>query len=65
MNPGNCATMKMSLRRSDQNKRHEARDILGPVHEWFAEGFELPDLREAEALLDEIAGSPGIGLEPA
>jgi len=38
--------MKMSLRRSDQNKRHEARDILGPVHEWFAEGFDTLDLEK-------------------
>jgi hypothetical protein len=28
---------------------------LTPVYNWFAEGFDTADLKEAEALLDEFA----------
>ena len=38
-----------------QGKRSEAHDILAPVHGWFTEGFETVDLKEARALLDELA----------
>jgi predicted ATPase len=33
----------------------EARDLLAPVYGWFTEGFDTPDLKEAKALLDELA----------
>jgi predicted ATPase len=39
----------------DQGKRDEARDLLAPVYGWFTEGFDTLDLREAKALLDELA----------
>jgi predicted ATPase len=35
--------------------RHEARHALAEIHEWFTEGFETADLREARALLAELA----------
>jgi class 3 adenylate cyclase/predicted ATPase len=38
----------------DQGRCCEARDFLAPVYGWFTEGFETPDLREANALLDEL-----------
>ena len=38
-----------------QRKRKEARDILAPVYESFTEGFDTVDLREARALLAELA----------
>ncbi|HEY4042989.1 MAG TPA: hypothetical protein VGM32_14250 [Rhodopila sp.] len=38
-----------------QGKRAEARDLLGPIYNWFTEGFDAPDLREARALLEELA----------
>ena len=28
--------------------------MLAPVYNWFSEGFETLDLREAKALLDEL-----------
>ena len=37
-----------------QGKRQEARDLLAPIYNWFTEGFDTADLREAEALLDEL-----------
>jgi predicted ATPase len=46
----------MSLARlwRDQGKRDEARDLLAPVYGWFTEGFDTLDLKEVEALLDEL-----------
>jgi class 3 adenylate cyclase/tetratricopeptide (TPR) repeat protein len=41
--------------RRDQGKRDEARDVLIPVYAQFAEGFDTRDLKEAKALLDELA----------
>ena len=38
----------------DQGKRSEARDLLTPVHDWFTEGFDTPDLKEAAKLLSEL-----------
>ena len=37
-----------------QGKRAEARDLLGPIYNWFTEGFDAPDLKDAKALLDEL-----------
>jgi predicted ATPase len=39
---------------SEQGKRAEARELLAPTYEWFTEGFNLRDLKEAKALLDEL-----------
>ena len=39
----------------DQGKRDEARDLLAPVYGWSTEGFDRLDLKEAKALLDELA----------
>ncbi|MBV8737962.1 MAG: AAA family ATPase [Alphaproteobacteria bacterium] len=38
-----------------QGQQNEARELLAPVYSWFVEGFDTPDLREAKALLDELA----------
>jgi predicted ATPase len=47
----------MSMERlwRDQGKRGEARELLAPVYGWFTEGFDTRDLKEAKALLDELA----------
>jgi predicted ATPase len=37
-----------------QGRRAAARDLLAPVYGWFTEGFAIPDLKEAKALLDEL-----------
>jgi predicted ATPase len=39
----------------DQGRHAEARDLLAPIYGWFTEGFDTPDLKEAKALLDELA----------
>ena len=38
-----------------QGKRQEAHDLLAPVYDWFTEGFDTADLKDAKALLDELA----------
>jgi predicted ATPase len=38
-----------------QGWRDEARDLLAPLYGWFTEGFDTQDLKEAKALLDELA----------
>jgi class 3 adenylate cyclase/predicted ATPase len=37
-----------------QGKRQVAHDLLAPVYDWFTEGFDTSDLRDARALLDEL-----------
>jgi predicted ATPase len=49
------AAMSMARLWRDQGKRDEARDLLAPICGWFTEGFDTLDLREAKALLDELA----------
>ena len=39
----------------DQGRVERARDLLAPVYGWFTEGFDTRDLREAKALLEELA----------
>ena len=38
-----------------QGRRDEARDLLAPIYGWFTEGFDTLDLKQAKALLDELA----------
>jgi hypothetical protein len=35
--------------------RQQARELLAPVYGWFTEGFDTRDLKEAKALLEELA----------
>ncbi len=44
----------------DQGRLGEAYELLAPVRGWFTEGFATKDLREAKALLDELAGAPAL-----
>jgi len=39
----------------DRGRRAEAHDLLAPVYGWFTEGFDTLDLKEAKALLAELA----------
>ena len=49
------ASMSMSRLWRDQGKRDEARELLAPVYGWFTDGFDTLDLKQAKALLDELA----------
>jgi predicted ATPase len=39
----------------DQGRRTEAHDVLASVHGKFTEGFDTLDLKEAKAVLEELA----------
>jgi predicted ATPase len=49
------AAMNMARLWRDQGKRDEARELLAPVYGWCTEGFDTRDLKEAKALLDQLA----------
>jgi predicted ATPase len=38
-----------------QGRARQAQDLLAPIYGWFTEGFDTLDLKEAKALLDELA----------
>ena len=48
------AAMSLARLLSDQGKRQAARDLLAPIYDWFTEGFDTSDLRNAKALLGEL-----------
>jgi predicted ATPase len=39
----------------EQGRRAEAHELLAPVYGWFTEGFDTADLKQAKALLGELA----------
>src|SRR5262249_14738865 len=39
----------------DTGRRDEARTMLAEIYNWFTEGFDTADLKEARALLDELS----------
>jgi predicted ATPase len=49
------AAMSLARLRCGQGRHAEARALLAPVYGWFTEGFATPDLKEAKALLDQLA----------
>ena len=38
----------------DQGQTTKARDLLAPIYNWFTEGLDTADLKDAKALLDEL-----------
>jgi DNA-binding winged helix-turn-helix (wHTH) protein/tetratricopeptide (TPR) repeat protein len=50
------AAMSLGRLWQHQGKRAAARHLLEGVYSWFTEGFEMPDLLEAKALLEELGG---------
>ena len=49
------ASMSLARLWRDQGKVQQARELLAPVYGWFTEGFDTRDLKEAKALLGELA----------
>jgi hypothetical protein len=49
------AAMSMGRLWRNQGKRDEAGKLLAPVYGWFTEEFDTLDLKEAKALLGELA----------
>jgi predicted ATPase len=48
------ASMSLARLWRDQGKPQQARELLAPVYGWFTEGFDMCDLKEAKALLEEL-----------
>ena len=40
-----------------RGKRRQAHELLAPIYNWFTEGFDTKDLKDARALLDELETS--------
>jgi predicted ATPase len=49
------ASMSLARLWRDKGKVQQARELLAPVYGWFTEGFDTRDLKEAKALLKELA----------
>ena len=49
------AAMSMARLWRNQGRHNEARELLAPVYGWFTEGYDTLDLKQARALLDELA----------
>ena len=50
------ATMSLSRLLRDTDRRDEARAMLADIYNWFTEGFDTADLKDAKALLEELNG---------
>jgi predicted ATPase len=49
------ATTSLARLLANQGKRDEARAMLAEIYNWFTEGFNTADLKNAKALLEELA----------
>jgi class 3 adenylate cyclase/predicted ATPase len=49
------AVMSLSRLWQKQGKKEEARQMLAEIYDWFTEGFDTADLKEAKALLQELS----------
>ena len=48
------ASMSLARLLDKQSRRDEARAMLANVYDWFTQGFDTADLKEAKTLLDEL-----------
>jgi predicted ATPase len=49
------ATTSLARLLGKQGHRDEAHTMLTEIYNWFTEGFDTADLRDAKALLDELS----------
>jgi len=49
------ATVSLARMLGDTNRRDEVRAMLAEIYNWFTEGFDTADLKDARALLDKLA----------
>ena len=48
------AAMSLSRLWQQQDRQAEARQLLAEVYNWFTEGFDTADVKEAKALLEKL-----------
>ncbi len=53
------AAMCLARLWQSQGKYQEAHDLLAPVYNWFTEGFDTADLKDAKKLLNELRAALG------
>jgi len=49
------ATMSLARLLRDTGRCDESHSVLAEIYNWFTEGFDTADLKEAKALLEELA----------
>ena len=49
------ATTSLARLLAKQDRRDEARSMLAQIYDWFTEGFDTADLKDAKALIDELS----------
>jgi ATP/maltotriose-dependent transcriptional regulator MalT len=50
------ATVSLARLLAKQGRPDEAHAMLSEIYNWFTEGFDTADLKDAKALLDELSG---------
>jgi tetratricopeptide (TPR) repeat protein len=48
------ATVSLARSMANQGRRDEARAMLTDIYDWFTEGFDTGDLKDAKVLLEEL-----------
>ena len=48
-------TMSLARLLASEGRRDEAHAMLAAIYNWFTEGFDTADLKDAKALLDELS----------
>jgi predicted ATPase len=54
------ATMSLARLLASQGHRDEARTMLAEIYNWFTEGFDTADLKDAKALLEALSGTRSV-----
>ena len=49
------ATTSLARLLRDTNRRDEARALLADIYNWFTEGFDTSDLKDAQGLLEQLS----------
>jgi predicted ATPase len=49
------AAMSLGRLWQRRGRRTEARELVEEIYDWFTEGFDTPDLKEASTLLEALA----------
>jgi predicted ATPase len=52
------ATTSLARLLAKQGKSEEASAMLAEIYNWFTEGFDTADLKDAKTLLDELGAKP-------
>jgi len=48
------AAISLARRLAQTGRQKEGHELLAPIYNWFTEGFDTKDLKEAKALLEQL-----------